>query len=67
MVDKLKYSPIILVVETNMGQADEFELVNYLKVQNKMDIIVFLFSYKEFKRFDMENKIIFNFCGVRKN
>jgi UDP-N-acetyl-D-mannosaminuronic acid dehydrogenase len=57
----------ILAVEPNIKECKEFKLVGYKDAIKKADIIAFLVAHKEFKNSDIpEDKIVLDFCGVRK-
>ena len=57
----------IIAVEPNIESHKEFEITNYLEAINKADVIAFLVAHKEFKTVQIpQDKILLDFCGVRK-
>jgi UDP-N-acetyl-D-mannosaminuronic acid dehydrogenase len=82
-IDDLRESPAMYVTEniTNFDKADylitepnindhseiQYNLVEYNKVYEKADIVVFLVAHKEFRTLSNDQgKIELDFCGVRK-
>ena len=58
---------IVYFVEPNIKEHQVFKLTDYKDAIQKADIIVFLVAHNEFKELTIaENKMILDFCGVRK-
>ncbi|MBR7156607.1 MAG: UDP-N-acetyl-D-mannosamine dehydrogenase, partial [Lentisphaeria bacterium] len=57
----------IMVVEPNIKSHNVFKLTDYREAFDRADIVVYLTAHKEFKTLpqDVDNKIIFNFAGVK--
>jgi len=55
----------VLAVEPNIKTHNEFEIVEYAKAIEEVDIISFLVAHKEFKELDIGNKIVLDFCGIK--
>jgi len=53
----------VLAVEPNIESFDEFDIVNYKEVLEKVDIVVFLVAHKEFKNLHIDKKVL-DFCGI---
>lgn len=54
----------ILAVEPNIKKHEKFNLTKFEEAIEKADIFVFLVKHKEFKNFEVSNKLILDFCGV---
>lgn len=57
----------IMIVEPNVTEHNVYRLVDYREAYNTADIVVFLVAHTPFKELPIvENKIVLDFCGVRK-
>ncbi|MCK4795962.1 MAG: UDP-N-acetyl-D-mannosamine dehydrogenase [Spirochaetes bacterium] len=56
----------ILPVEPNIKEYKDFEIREYKEAVKEADIIVFLVAHREFRNLELENKVILDFCGVKK-
>ena len=79
-IDDLRESPALWVakslkeasfttlnVEPNLQESQGLEITNTSQAINSADIIVFLVSHSEFKSLEIpKDKIVLDFCGVRK-
>ena len=54
----------ILPVEPNVDVYDDFEIVEYNEAVSIADIIVFLVAHREFKKLEIGDKIVYDFCGI---
>ena len=55
------------IVEPNIESHSVYKLTDYQEAINKADIVVFLVAHKEFLNLDIpEEKILLDFCGVKK-
>ena len=56
------------IVEPNIAEHKVFKLTDYKEAAEKADIIVFLVAHDEFKGLNLsKEKVVLDFCGVRKN
>jgi UDP-N-acetyl-D-mannosaminuronic acid dehydrogenase len=56
------------IVEPNIETHNVFKLTNYKEASEKADIIVFLVAHNEFKELKFNsNKIVLDYCGIKKN
>src|SRR5690606_11747512 len=55
------------IVEPNIHEHKIFKLTDYQEAIEKADVIVFLVDHNEFKELNIgNNKVILDFCGVRR-
>lgn len=55
------------IVEPNLNEHNIFKLTHYKEAVEQADIIVFLVAHDEFKKLELsENKLVIDFCGIRK-
>tara|TARA_B110000285_G_C15129019_1_gene622218 strand:- start:2341 stop:3402 length:1062 start_codon:yes stop_codon:yes gene_type:complete len=54
------------IVEPNVEEHSVFKLTNYKDAAKEADILVFLVAHDEFKTINTEQKIVLDFCGVKK-
>lgn len=67
IVKKLKADGLdILVVEPNIENYKEYEIIDYKEASKYSDIIVYLVGHSEFKELEILDKIILDFCGIKK-
>ena len=78
-IDDLRESPALLVadtllaenkydlllVEPNLEESKKYDLTNYEKLNEEIDVVVYLVAHKEFKGFETD-AIELDFCGVKK-
>lgn len=58
----------LLISEPNISSHEDFILTDYKEAYEEADIVVFLTAHSVFRSLpDMENKVILDFCGVRRN
>ena len=57
-----------LIVEPNKTEHNEFMLTNYNKAVEQADIVAFLVAHDKFKDLELsDNKIMLDFCGIKKH
>ena len=54
----------ILAVEPNIGEFEEFPIVDYEKAREDADIAVFLVGHDQFKKLGLKLNLDLDFCGV---
>ena len=57
----------VLPVEPNLKASEEFTLVNIEEALREADIIIFLVAHDEFKDISIEDKEVYDFCGITNN
>ena len=57
----------VLPVEPNLKASNEFTLVNIEEALREADIIIFLVAHDEFKDISIEDKEVYDFCGITNN
>jgi len=58
---------VYFIVEPNIESHSVFKLTDYKEAVEKADIVVFLVAHDEFKEIIVqENKLVLDFCGVKK-
>ena len=56
------------IVEPNKTEHNEFKLTNYNKAVEQADIVAFLVAHDKFKDLELsDNKIMLDFCGIKKH
>ena len=57
----------IMVVEPNVEEHNVYKLTDYKEAYEKADLVVFLVAHSVFKELPVvENKVVLDFCGVRR-
>ena len=55
-----------MICEPNLKNIQNINLYSLDDVVCKSDLVVFLVAHDEFKKLNLENKFIMDFCGVSK-
>lgn len=55
------------IVEPNISTHNVFKLTSYVEAIENADIVAFLVAHEEFKKLQLQDKIILDFCGVCEN